>query len=67
MPALTTIDYKIILLYYGISSDGLDINELRQEADFLLSNNLCRRIIKTDIPCIKNTVDAYNPPKYYYV
>lgn len=46
MSALTKKDYKVILDYYGVQSDKLKMQDLRNTALDILANKLCRCIKK---------------------
>ena len=62
MSALTKKDYRIILQYYGVSTRGLKIQDLRNAALDILANKLCRCIKKVSddksksVPICKESV-----------
>lgn len=62
MSALTKKDYQVILNYYGVQTDGLKIQAMRNTAIDILANKLCRCIKKVSddksksVPICKDSV-----------
>ena len=62
MSALTKKDYKVILNYYGVQTNGLKLQAMRNAALDILANKLCRCIKKVSddksksVPICKDSV-----------
>jgi hypothetical protein len=71
MSALTKKDYQVILNYYGVQTNGLKIQAMRNTALDILANKLCRCIKKVDddksksVPICKNSVFGKKGLKVY--
>lgn len=46
MSALTKKDYQVILRYYGVQTEGLKVQAMRNAALDIMANKLCRCIKK---------------------